>query len=69
MKKLEQQYTNLAKSKGNFDLGFKKSAKEMENKLKRMGIELPQHGPRISDPAHTRDTVNSYSSSSCKAKC
>ena len=49
MSKLEQQYGNLAEKKRKFDMGFKESAKELEGKLKRMGIELPYRGPRISD--------------------
>ena len=66
MNKLEQQFDNLTKSKGDYDIGFKEYAKEMEDKLKRMGIERPHRGPRISDPAHTRETVYSHSSSSVK---
>ena len=61
MNKLDQQYSDLARSKGNLDIGFKRSAKELEEKLKRMGIERPHRGPRISDPAHTRETIYSNS--------
>ena len=63
MEKLEQEYHNLAKNKGDFDMDFKKSASELVDKLKHMGIERPQIVPRISDPAHNRGTGNSHSTS------
>lgn len=54
MKKLEKQYKTLADKGKQANLDFKKSAEEIEDKLRLMGIELPLRGPRIPDPAHTR---------------
>ncbi len=63
MNKIEQEYNNLTKSKGDFDMGFKKSAYELGDKLRQMGIERPKTVPRISDPAHSRGLGNSHSTS------
>ncbi len=54
MNKIEQQFNSIEKSRGNLNLDFIKKAEEMEEKLKRMGIELQRQGPLIEDPAHTR---------------
>lgn len=64
MKKLERQDFKLAKDKEKVALTLQRSVKEMEDKLKRMGLERPRHGPRISDPRHTRNAGCTYSPSS-----
>lgn len=64
MKKLERQDFKLAKDKEKVALTLQRSFKEMEDKLKRMGLERPRQGPRISDPGHTRNAGCSYSPSS-----
>lgn len=64
MKKLERQDLKLVGDKEKVALTLQKATKEMEDKLKHMGIERPHRGPRISDPAHTRHTVYSHSPSS-----
>ena len=54
MKKVDRQKYEIAKDKAGVALKIQKSAKEMDNKLRKMGIERSHRGPRISDPAHTR---------------
>lgn len=54
MAKIDHLSKKLAKSDGKFDMSFKQVANDLENRLQRMGIPRPHHGPRISDPAHTR---------------
>lgn len=68
MDNLKQRHRKLNKKGKDFDMGFKKFAKKMENKLKLMGIERQHHGPRISAPAHSRDMIYSHSSSSVQRK-
>ena len=64
MKRHGRQDIKLVKDKEKAALTLQKSAREMEDKLKRMGIERPHRGPRISDPAHTRGMGHSFSPSS-----
>ena len=64
MMKLERQKLELTKDKERVVLKVQESAKAMKDKLNRMGIERIHRGPRISDPAHTRDTAYSFTSSS-----
>ena len=56
MKQIERQKFDLAKDKEGMTLKLQSSAKEMEDKLKKMGIERPHRGPRISAPGHTYET-------------
>ena len=56
MKKVDRQKIEIAKDKAGDALKIQKSAKEMDDKLRKMGIERSHRGPRISDPAHTKET-------------
>ena len=57
MKKVDRQKIEIAKDKAGTALKIQKSAKEMDDKLRKMGIERShRRGPRISDPAHTKAT-------------
>lgn len=63
MKKSERDKLKLTKYQEKVVLKLQRSAKEMEDSIERMGIHRSKYGPRISEPAHTRDTVYSYVSS------
>ena len=54
MGKIDQQHKNILKAGKHFDMSFARIANDMENRLKKMGIELPNYGPRILDQAHVR---------------
>ncbi len=58
--KFESQKMELIKEKEITALKLQKSMKEIEDKLKKMGIERPHRGPRISDPAHTNEATGHY---------
>jgi len=58
--KIEPNKMELAKDKEITTLKLRKSVKEIEGKLKKMGIERSHRGPRISDPAHQRGTGHFY---------
>lgn len=64
MRKRKKHNLELVGDNEKIVLKLQESVKEMEKNLKRMGIERPHRGPRISDPAHTRDVIDSYLSSS-----
>lgn len=54
MDKIDRQHKNISKAGKHFDMSFARIANDMENRLKKMGIEIPRSGPRIPDPAHAR---------------
>ena len=54
MKKTDQQHKNILKAGKHFDMNFARVAEDMENRLKKMGIEIPRSGPRIQDQEHAR---------------
>ncbi len=65
MSKIEQKYSDLVRKNKDIDIKPQIFVKEMDEKLKRMGIERRRSGPRISDPAHHIGiSVYSYSRSS-----
>ncbi len=54
MSKIEQKYRDIVRNNKDIDVKPQIFVKEMDEKLKRMGIERRRSGPRISDPAHSR---------------
>lgn len=54
MNKTYRQHKNISKAGKNLDMDFARIVNDMENRLKKMGIKIPQSGPRIPDPAHAR---------------
>ena len=61
MNKRERQKFEIDKDKDL--LKIQEFAREMEDTLRRMGIQRSHRGPRISSPTHTIDTVYSSSTS------
>jgi len=60
MNNIELQKINLAKDRKSNTLKLQESVKDIEDKLKNMGIERPYRGPRISDPAHNSEMKNLF---------
>ncbi len=60
MKSNELRKIDPAENKKHDTLKLKNSVKDIEDKLKKMGIERPRYGPRISDPAHTNEKSYLY---------
>lgn len=54
---IEKKHREILRKSDKLDLGSYLKHKELENKLKRAGIEKPKKGPKISDPAHTRSEI------------
>ena len=51
---IKKQRREILQSSGNLDLRSYQAHKKLEETLKEAGIERPGHGPKITDPAHTR---------------
>ena len=54
---IEKQHREILQNSDKLDLNSYRIHKNFEKQLKRAGIEKPKHGPRISDPAHTRSEI------------
>ena len=55
--KLKRQQREILRNSKNLDLRSYHKHKELEKKLKEAGVEKRQHGPKISDPGHTRHEI------------
>lgn len=54
---IKKQHRTILQESDNLDLNSFRIHKEFEDALKRAGIERPSHGPKITDPAHTRSEI------------
>ncbi|MCY4274881.1 MAG: hypothetical protein OXE41_05750 [Gammaproteobacteria bacterium] len=50
--KVGDKYSQIIQNSSGLDLENYRIHKKMEENLKKIGIERPVHGPKISDPAH-----------------
>ena len=55
---IKKQHRQIIQNSGNLDLRSYQTHKELEEALRKAGIERSRHGPKISDPAHTRIAIH-----------